>query len=255
MGSSKCANMGEASPGHIADTRKKILAKTLNQGLGETCTIHALANAVTQSLWTRSNIEVSPEECLGGLKQLEKVEVFGGNHVEDFHEEVVKNMTDQITGAYGDVQIHVTRLPRGKKGKGVTWGKSETGCQYVLVYDREEGDPETKHCVYIQELSKSDPPMLSCLNSWGRDNQENPEISVFRRGNIFYSISAEWTPVIGNGQRHITSHQSEEGITGRMQRGIFGTLMPTNLIFFKTILFGKVYRLNFVMGKAERVFW
>ena len=247
--------MGEASPGHIADTRKKNLAKTLNQGLGETCTIHALANAVTQSLWTRSNIEVSPEECLGGLKQLEKVEVFGGNHVEDFHEEVVKNMTDQITGAYGDVQIHANRVPRGMKGKNVTWGKSEKGCQYVLVYDREEGDPETKHCVYIRGLSKSDPPMLSCLNSWGRGNDENPEISVFRRGNIFYRISAEWTPVIGNGQRHITSHQSEEGITGRMHRGLFGTLTPTNVIFFKTILFGKVYRLNFVMGKIERVFW
>ena len=115
--------MGEASPGHIADTRKKILAKTLNQGLGETCTIHALANAVTQSLWTRSNIEVSPEECLGGLKQLEKVEVIGGNHVEDFHEEVVKNMTDQITGAYGNVQMHVTRVPRGKKRNGVNWDK------------------------------------------------------------------------------------------------------------------------------------
>merc|ERR1712013_693579 len=86
MGSSKCANMGETSPGHKTDAPKKMVAKTLNQGQGETCTIHALANAVTQSLWTRSNIEVSPEECLGGLKQLEKVEVFGGNHVEDFHE-------------------------------------------------------------------------------------------------------------------------------------------------------------------------
>ena len=246
--------MGEASPGHIADKRKKMVAKTLNQGQGETCTIHALANAVTQSLWTRSNIEVSPEECLGGLKQLEKVEVIGGNHVEDFHEEVVKNMTDQITGAYGDVQIHVTRVPRGMKEEGVTWGKSEKGCQYVLVYDREIGDPETKHCVFIQ-LKKSSLPMLSCLNSWGRGDHENLEISLFRRGNDFYRISAEWTPVIGNGQRHILSHQSEEGITGRMHKGFFGALMPKNVIFYKTILFGKVYGLNFVMGKAERVFW
>ena len=174
---------------------------------------------------------------------------------EDFHEEVVKNMTDQITGAYGDVQIHVTCVPRGQKGKCVTWGKSEKGCQYVLVYDREEGDPETKHCVYIRGLSKSDPPMLSCLNSWGRGNHENPEISVFRRGNIFYRISAEWTPVIRSGQRHIPSHQSEESIVERMHRGFFGTLTPTNVIFYKTILFGKVYGLNFVMGKAERVFW
>lgn len=226
----------------------------MNQGQGETCTIHALANAVTQSLWTRSNIEVSPEEYLGGLKQLKKVEVFGGNNVEDFHEEVVKNMTDQITGAYGDVQIHVTRVPRGMKEEGLTWGKSEKGCQYVLVYDREIGDPETKHCVFIQ-LEKSSPPMLSCLNSWGKGDHENLEISLNRGSNIFYRIGAEWTPVIENGQqRHIPSHHSEEGITGRMPRDFFETLTPTNVIFFKTILFGKVYRLILLWEKLKGSF-
>jgi len=270
MGSSKSPTrwvphwdkMGETSPGPSVEAdqlekprMKRLVAKTLNQGQGETCTIHALANALTQSLWQNSYIEISPEECLGGLKQLEKVEVFGGNHVEDFHGLTVKNMTDQITGAYGNVQIHVTR------GKG-------KGGQYVLVYDLVEGAPETdKHCVYIRGVSSSDRQTLSCVNSWGSGEDENPELSVLRKGNIFYCIHAKWIPL----KRSPIEAQSGENIIGRvtqdisggltltnviiifgrvvqsMFRDISGKLTVTNAIYFTIILFGKVVRLNFVM--------
>jgi len=218
---------------------KKLVAKTLNQGQGETCTIHALANALTQSLWNDSSIEVSSSECLGGLKQLEKVEVFGGNNVDDFHSEIVKNMTDQVTGAYGNVQIHVTR------GMG-------RGGQYVLVYDLVEGDPENKHCVYIRDVSRSDPTKLSCVNSWGTCEEENPEISASRKGNIKYCINAKWIPLKRNTHKALPSHESEEGIAGRVLRDISGKLTPTNVIFCTIILFGKVVRLHFVMRKTAR---
>jgi len=220
---------------------KKLMAKTLNQGQGETCTIHALANALTQSLWNNSSIEVSPEECLGagGLKQLEKVEVFGGNNVEDFDGEIVKNMTDQVTGAYGNVQIHVTR------------GTGSDG-QYVLVYDLEEGDPDSKHCVYIRSVSKSDPTKLSCVNSWGTCEEENLDISASRKGKIKYCINAQWTPLKRNTHKALPSYESEEGIAGRVLRDISGKLTPTNVIFCTIILFGKVVRLHFVMRKTAR---
>ena len=85
------------------------------------------------------------------MKQLEKV--FGGNYVEDFHRETLRNMTDQITAAYGNVQIHV------RKGRG-------RGGQYLLVYDLEEGNPDTdKYCVYIRGLSRIDTKTFSCVNS------------------------------------------------------------------------------------------
>merc|ERR1712032_1341119 len=71
-------------------------------------------------------------------------------------------MTDQVTGAYGNVQIHVTR------GTG-------SGGQYVLVYDLDEGDPDNKHCVYICGVSRSDSTKLSCVNSWGTCEYENPK--------------------------------------------------------------------------------
>ena len=237
--------MGETSPGPTMEADrseksriKKLVAKTLNQGQGGTCTIHALANALTLSLWDTNKIEVSPHECLGGLKQLAKVEVFGGNHVEDFHKEIVKNMTDEVTGAYGNVQIHVTR------GVG-------RGGQYVLVYDLEEGDPDTdKHCVYIQGISRSDPKTFKCVNSWGTGEDENPEISVSRKGNIFYCIEAKWIPLKRNTHKVLPSDQSEEGIAGRVIRDISGKLTPTNVIFCTIILFGKVVRLHFVMRKT-----
>ena len=236
--------MGETSPGPCleADRSKEpriktLVAKTLNQGQGETCTIHALANALTQSLWENSSIEISPEECLGGLKQLEKV--FGGNHVEDFHRETLRNMTDQITGAYGNVQIHVTR------GTG-------SGGQFVLVFDWEEGKPDTKHCVYIRGVSRSDPKTLSCVNSWGRGEDENPEISALRKGNMFYCINAKWIPIKRNTHKALPSYESEEGIVGRVIQDISGKLTPTNVIFCTIILFGKVVRLHFVMRKTVR---
>ena len=99
--------MAESSPGGAHGggelTQTQLVVKTLDQGRGETCTIHALANALSQSLKDGLNIRVIPEECLGALKQLDVVEVLGGNHVSDFHGKTLRNMMDQSTGAYGTV--------------------------------------------------------------------------------------------------------------------------------------------------------
>ena len=76
--------MAEVSPGakdgealaKMSPTRR-LGVKILDQGQGDTCVIHALANAVSQCLMDDCDIRVIPEECLGALKQLEVVEIFG----------------------------------------------------------------------------------------------------------------------------------------------------------------------------------
>ena len=211
---------------------KRVVAKTLDQGLGETCTIHALANALSQSLMDDHNIDVIPWECLGALKQLEVVEIVGGNHVDDFHGKTLRNMTDQNTGAYGTVQIDVTKMR--KKGR-------KSGGRFVLVYDRTEGDPETKHCVYIQS-SCSDTRMLSCINSWGPGEDENLSIHLDRPGNIIYCIRAKWIPF------------SQDQSSYNIGRHLPPRLNKTEVILLMTVLpvtfFGKVVPLNFRMRKT-----
>ena len=210
---------------------KRRVAKTLDQGQGETCTIHALANALSQSLMDDRRISVDPKECLGALKQLEMVEVIGGNHVYDFHGETLKNMTDQDTGAYGTVKIDVREVRKERR----------KGGQFVLVYDRIVGNPETKHCVYIHGCF-SDTRMLRCINSWGPGKDENLSIHFDRPGNIIYQIHAKWIP--------LSLNQTSYNI---------GSLLPPRLITTETVIlfgactvtfFGKVVPLNFRIRKT-----
>ena len=229
--------MAESSPGVQGGEEltkkpplKRLVVKTLDQGQGETCTTYAMANALCQGLMDGRNIYVIPEECLGALKQLDVVEVLGGNHVHDFHGKTLRNMTDQSTGAYGTVQIDVTNVRKER----------EKGSQFVLVYDRTEGDPETKHCVYIQSRC-SDTRMLSCVNSWGPGEDENLSIHLDRPGNIIYCIQAKWIPFSPdhhsyNIRRHLPSRLNTTEV-------LLITLIPVTF-------FGKVVPLNFRIRKT-----
>ena len=224
---------GEALTKKVADPlpKKRFVAKILDQGQGGTCTIYALANALSQDLMNDRRIHVIPEECLGALKQLDIVEVLGGNHVKDFHGATLRNMTDQNTGAYGTVKIEVTEVRRERR----------KGGQFVLVYDRIKGNPETKHCVYIQG-GCSDTRMLRCINSWGPGEDENLSIHFDRPGNIIYRIHAKWIPL----RLDQTSYN-------------IGRLLPQRLNTTETVIlfgactitfFGKVVPLNFRIRKA-----
>jgi len=235
--------MAEVSPGakdgealaKMSPTRR-LGVKILDQGQGDTCVIHALANAVSQCLMDDCDIRVIPEECLGALKQLEVVEIFGGNHVHDFHGATLKNMTDLETGGYGKVKVSVTKVRKGER----------KGGQFVLVYDRIEGDPETKHCVYIQGVC-SDKRTLSCINSWGPGQDETLSIPVQKTGNTFYRIDAKWIPL----SLSQTSHN--------IGRQLLPTLNTMEIIFLISVpactitFFGKVVPLNFGVRKTVGV--
>ena len=172
--------------------------KVLDQGEGGTCTIHALAYALHKDVMEKWGVHVSLEECLGALKQLDTVEVFEGNYVEEFDGTKLKNMSDRHSGRYGDIIIKVNRSEKTFEGT----------C--VLVYNQTLNDPSTKHCVYIKRVER-EPTMFSCINSYG-NKELYPCIQSERIGNSVYRISAEWVKVKEDQKRNssvILEHVNE----------------------------------------------
>ena len=145
--------------------------------------IYALALALCRHLLLSSGVHIIVTECLGAIKQLDKARDAAreGNFVEDFQGEVLRNMTDKKTGAYGTIQIQVTRATRNLR----------RGAEHVLVYDQTEGDPGTKHCVYMERVTEKG---FLCLNSHG-SKDPFPLVEMERKGNRLYSVEANWTPV------------------------------------------------------------
>ena len=127
-------------------------------------------------------------ECLGAFKQLSRVEVYGGNNVEDFDGEHLRNMMDTTTGRYGTIKVQVKRA---RKVRDILKSK-----KCVLVYERNLGDPSTTHCVYIKDTIVSEKGELSCLciNSWGMYDP-TPLVDLKRTKHIVYCIDVQWIPV------------------------------------------------------------
>ena len=211
-------------------TRRQCVARVLDQGQGETCTVHALANAITQCLMDNYNVAIFPEEIVVALKQLDMVDILGGNHVQDFHGVILKNLMDHKTGAYGMVQVEIC-VPTRKTGR--------QGDQFVLVYDQVEGDPETKHCVYIQGVC-SDKRTLKCINSWGPGKDERLLIKMDRPGNQVFRTFAKWIPVSQNIVLNFTRPQQSTN------KAEILFLISVSAVTF----FGKVVPLNFWMRKT-----
>lgn len=156
--------------------------KLLDQGEGGTCVIYALALALCRHLLLSSGVHIIVTECLGAIKQLDKARDAAreGNFVEDFQGEVLRNMTDKKTGAYGTIQIQIQATRNLRRG-----------AEHVLVYDQTEGDPGTKHCVYMERVTEKG---FMCLNSHG-SKDPFPLVEMERKGNRLYSVEANWTPV------------------------------------------------------------
>jgi len=181
--------MGETSPGTEEDKGQRedssglrSPVKLLDQGEGNTCTIYALALALCRHLFLSKGIQIIVTECLGAIKQLEKASEAAreGNNVDDFHGEVLRNMTDQKTGACGTILIQVKETMRLKPD-----------AEHVLVYDQMEGNPDTKHCVYMRQITEKG---FLCLNSWGT-HDPTPLVEMGREGNCLFFVEANWFPV------------------------------------------------------------
>ena len=127
----------------------------LNQGDGETCTIHALSNAVCKALLEDHAADLDLKECLDALKQLTKVEAYSGNNVEDFDSLHLRNIMDATTGRYEALKVRV------KKERRVQEIMKSKSC--VLLHESRSGDPSSVHGVYIKETIFSVEGEVSCL--------------------------------------------------------------------------------------------
>ena len=177
-------------------------------------------------------VVILPEEIVVALKQLDMVDILGGNHVQDFHGVTLKNLMDHKTGVYGMVQVEICVATR-KTGR--------QGDQFVLVYDQVEGDPETKHCVYIQGVC-SDKRTLKCINSWGPGKDDRLLINMDRPENQVFRTFAKWI--------HLDPSQNIVLNFARPQRSTNKAEILFLISVSAVTFFGKVVPLNFWIRKT-----
>ena len=190
-------------PQNQASTPKE-RARPLDQGLSETCTLHAVANATVESLTTK-NIDVKLDEVLGALKQAEYVDIHEGNKVEDFNRAVMKRMTDKKTGMSVDVELTVGKYTDLKRHE--QFNELQPRIKFVLTYNTNKLEESGRHCVYIDKFIEiSGKKKFVCVNSWGKF-EENPVVDVDQPGNIVYGVVAHWKE-----SRHSATTVSSEGL-------------------------------------------
>lgn len=142
-------------------------ARTLDQANSELCTLHAVVNATGEKLMD-NNIDVKLDELIGGMKQLEFVDVENGNNVEEFDATVVRRMTDQNTGDLYDVNIDIGEHSINKS---LLRKIEDKTAKCVLVYSQggqDDPDPDDFHCVFISKvITELGKLQFVCINSWG----------------------------------------------------------------------------------------
>ena len=108
------------------------------------------------------NLDLKLDELVGGLKQLDFVDI-EGNRVEDFDGATLKKLTDSNTKNLFDLEIQI-RIRTPEEGL-ESLRLQEKGIKFVLGYQDPISEP---HCVYVKELTIA----LGfwhyvCINSWG----------------------------------------------------------------------------------------
>ena len=147
-------------------------ARPLDQANSETCTLHAVVNATGEKLMD-INIDVKLDELIGGMKQLEFIDVENGNAVKEYDASVVRRMTDQNTGNLYDLKLKIKE--RSVIDKGFLRRIKDKTATCVLVYSQggqDDPDPDDFHCVFISKvITELGKLQFVCINSWGNYNE------------------------------------------------------------------------------------
>ena len=164
---------------------------TLNQGLSDTCTCHALTNAIAVQLAREDGTDVVQELIVGAL-------VSYNGHVgpifpHSFHnfQKPVFTM-DQDTEKWIEIQINTVEEKHLEE-----YDSKES---HVLAYFSKQGRNEygelmwtDYHCVFVERRLTLKGNAFQCVNSYG-NYEEHPVVELNRPGNKLWIVKASWKP-------------------------------------------------------------
>ena len=154
----------------------------LNQGSSNTCTHHAIANAVADQLADK-HVDIDQNAFATTLvSYVGSIGPVWPHFFDNFHIPVIiMNKADE---QWISVKIDIVREVREFCNTG----------KYVLAYNIKEmlQDGTWKwgeyHCVFVKQQSENH---YVCVNSWG-DTDEYPEVELNRPGNRLWIVSVEF---------------------------------------------------------------
>ena len=164
---------------------------TTDQGDSSTCTVHALAKAVRQSLAEQS-LNIDLKNCLASFLEDSNVDETGGNFPDDFHGVKIMSVGEETLKWPGSVELLVKSVSSLKKFEDESFSTSKD-TKLVLVYN----DPEAGlHSVFISGVEKiANEACFRIVNSWGTPQPGDlTHVRVGQEGNKVYEVRARWSP-------------------------------------------------------------
>ena len=163
---------------------------TTDQGESATCSVHALAKAVRQSLAEQS-LNINLENCLASFLVQPKVDT-EGNYPDDFHGAKILYVGEENLKWPGSVDLVIRKVSNLKKFEDKNFSTSKD-TKLVLAYNDPEAGP---HSVFISGVENiANEPHFGIVNSWGTPRPgDRRHVRVAQAGNVVYEVRARWSP-------------------------------------------------------------
>ena len=163
-------------------------AYPLDQGISETCTCHALANAVADQLEV-DGIDINQSDVAQILINFNQhVSAVWPHEFHNYRTPIITK--DQKTKKWISIKIKTVEKVDSFSSKG----------RHVLAYyttRKRKADGKknrrTYHCVFVKKQLKLQGNAYECVNSWG-DGDPFPVVEQERTGNMLWLVEAEWEP-------------------------------------------------------------
>ena len=164
--------------------------RALNQGLSNTCTCHALTNAIAKQLARQEGIDVVQELIVGALVS------YNGHigpifpHSFDNFQKPILTM-DQDSEEWIEIRINTVE----EKYNLEEYDPQES---HVLSYFSRKGKDQhgnlkwkDYHCVFVERRLKLRGNAFECVNSYG-NYEKRPVVELNRPGNRLWVVRASW---------------------------------------------------------------
>lgn len=163
-------------------------AYPLDQGISETCTCHALANAIADQL-EADGIDINQSHVAHTLINFKQhVAAVWPHKFHNYRKPIITK--DQKTKKWISIKIKTVEKVNSFSPKG----------RHVLAYyptrKRKADGKKSRgnyHCVFVKRQLKLQDNAYECVNSWGKGDPF-PVVEQDRTGNTLWLVEAEWEP-------------------------------------------------------------